>query len=209
MSMQCPSPGVDGMRMKSFGRRGVALVATLASLVVCAAPAQAHRFPAADPAVITTWDAVALRTMTVDTSPPLHPTVIQLNLGMMSAAVYDAVVAIEGGYVPYGGPVDVHGRRRASSQAAAATAAYRVLATNFPQFATKLAGDYQASLALISDGRAKDDGIAIGEAAAARIVQLRQGDGRNDPSVAYTRAPDTGVWRPTPPALAPFAVVWM
>ncbi|MGZ6643983.1 MAG: vanadium-dependent haloperoxidase [Solirubrobacteraceae bacterium] len=147
--------------------------------------------------------------MTVDTTPSLHPTIVQLNLGMMSAAVYDAVVAIEGGYAPYGGRLDVHGRGHASPQAAAATAAYRILTTNFPQFAAKLAADYQSSLALIPDGRAKDNGIAIGEASAARIVFLRQGDGRSDPSIAYTRAPDTGVWRPTPPALAPFAVVWM
>jgi hypothetical protein len=105
-----------------------------------------------------------------------------------------------------GGRVDVHGRRHASSQAAAA---YRVLAPNFPQFAAKLAGDYQTSLALIPDGRAKDQGIAVGEAAAARIVMLRQGDGRGNPLIAYTRAPDVGVWRPTPPAMAPFAVVWM
>ena len=197
------------MRVKSCGRSAVALVATVLSLTAFAVPAQAHRGPAADPSVITTWDAIALRTMAVDTSPSLHPTVEQLNLGMMSAAVYDAVVAIEGGYVPYGGRLDVHGRGHASSQAAAATAAYRILTTNFPQFAAKLAADYQTSLALISDGRAKDQGIAVGEAAAARIVQLRQGDGRNDASIAYTRAPDIGVWRPTPPALAPFAVVWM
>jgi hypothetical protein len=72
-----------------------------------------------------------------------------------------------------------------------------------------LAGDYQSSLALIPGGRAKDQGIAVGEAAAARILLLRQGDGRNDPSIAYTRTPAPGVWRPTPPALAPFAVVWM
>ena len=187
----------------------MALLATVLSLTAFAVPAQAHRGPAADPAVITTWDAIAVRTLTVDTTPAAHPTVIQLNLGMMSAAVYDAVVSIEGGYAPYGGRVDVHGRRHASSQAAAATAAYRVLTTNFPQFAAKLAGDYQTSLALIPDGRAKDQGIAIGEAAAARIVLLRQGDGRGNPMIAYTRAPAIGVWRPTPPALAPFAVVWM
>jgi hypothetical protein len=197
------------MRVKSFGRSTVALLAAVLSLTAFAVPAQAHRGAAADPAVITTWDAIAVRTMSVDTTPAAHPTVIQLNLGMMSAAVYDAVVSIEGGYAPYGGRVDVHGRRHASSQAAAATAAYRILTTNFPQFAAKLASDYQTSLALIPDGRAKDQGIAVGEAAAARIVLLRQGDGRGNPAIAYTRAPDIGVWRPTPPALAPFAVVWM
>ena len=71
--------------------------------------------------------------MTVDLArPAAHPTVTQLYLGIMSAAVYDAVVSIEGGYAPYGGRLDVHGRRHASSQAAAATAAYRILTTNFP-----------------------------------------------------------------------------
>jgi hypothetical protein len=187
----------------------VVLLATALSLTAFAVPAQAHRGPAADPAVITVWDAIAVRTLTVDTVPAAHPTVTQLNLGMMSAAVYDAVVSIEGGYAPYGGHVDVHGTRYASPQAAAATAAYRILTTNFPQFAAKLAADYQTSLALIPDGRAKDQGIAVGEAAAARIVLLRQGDGRGNPMIAYTRAPDIGVWRPTPPAMAPFAVVWM
>ena len=105
-------------------------------LVACAGPAQAHRCPAADPAVITTWDAIAApHDGRRHRRRPLHPTWIQLNLGMMSAAVYDAVVAIEGGYAPYGGRLDVHGRRHASSQAAAATAAYRILTTNFPPFA--------------------------------------------------------------------------
>ena len=55
------------MRVKSCGRSAVALVATVLSLTAFAVPAQAHRGPAADPAVITTWDAIAVRTLTVDT----------------------------------------------------------------------------------------------------------------------------------------------
>ena len=197
------------MRVKRSTRGAVALAAMLLSLVAFGGSAQAHARPgAADPAVITTWDAIAMRTVAVEAAK--HPAVIQLYLGIMSAAVYDAVVTIEGGYAPYGGRLDVHGRRHASSQAAAATAAYRILASYFPQFAAALAADYQTSLALIPDGRAKDRGVAVGEAAAARIVLgLRQGDGRDDPSIVYSRAPAPGVWRPTPPPMLPFAVVWL
>ena len=200
------------MRVKSFGRSGVAVVAALVSLVLCAGPARAHDRPAAaELTVITRWDDIAVRTMAVDTVPATHPAVMQLYLGIMSAAVYDAVVTIEGGYAPYGGRLDVRGRRHASSQSAAATAAYRILSTYFtaPAIAARLASDYQASLALIPDGRTKDNGVAVGEAAAALLVRLRQDDGRADPNVVYTRAPAPGVWRPTPPAMAPFAVVWL
>ena len=100
----------------------------------------------------------------------------------MSAAVYDAVVSIEGGYAPYGGRVR---RARAPARVIAGGRGHRGLPHphhQLPHFAAKLAGDYQTSLALIPDGRAKDQGIAVGEAAAARIVLLRQGDGRDDPS---------------------------
>ena len=194
--------------MKSCGRRGVVLVALLVSWGVSAGPAHADRgLPAADPAVITTWDAIAVRTVSVEAAK--HPAVVQLYLGITSAAVYDAVVSIEGGYAPYGGRLDVHGRRHASSQAAAATAAYRILAFYFPASAAALAADYQTSLAAIPDGRAKEKGIAVGEAAAARLEALRQNDGRDDPSIMYSRTPAPGVWRPTPPALAPFAVQWL
>jgi hypothetical protein len=194
--------------VRSCGRSAAALVAVLVALGVCAGPAQAHRGePAADPAVITTWDGIAVRTVAVEAAK--HPAVTQLYLGIMSAAVYDAVVSIEGGYEPYGGRLDVYGRRHASSQAAAATAAYRILSYYFPASATALATDYQASLALIPDGPAKDKGVAVGESAAALLEQLRQGDGRDDPSIVYSRAPAPGVWRPTPPALAPFAVPWL
>jgi hypothetical protein len=196
------------VRVKSRGRSAAALVAVLATLGVCAGPAHADGAqPAADPAVITTWDAIAVRTIAVEGGKP--PAVAQLYLGFMSAAVYDAVLATEGGYGSHGGTFYGHGRRHASSPAAAATAAYRILAFYFPASAAALAADYQAWLAAIPDGRAKDKGIAIGEAAAARIELLRQGDGRDDASIAYPSAPAPGVWRPTPPPLGPFVAPWV
>jgi hypothetical protein len=199
---------VIAVRVKSSTRTGVALVAMLLSLMACAGSAQAtSRSAPADPAVITSWNAIAVRTISVEGGKP--PPITQLYLGFVSAAVYDAVVAIEGGYEPYGGPLGEHGHRRASSQAAAATAAYRTLAFYFPASAAALAADYQTSLAAIPDGRAKVDGVAVGEDAAALIERLREDDGRDDASILFTRAPAPGVWRPTPPALAPFFAPWL
>jgi hypothetical protein len=145
----------------------VALVAAMLSLTAFAVPAQAHWGPTADPTVITKWDEIAVRTVSVEGGKP--PAVAQLYLGFMSAAVYDAVLATEGGYGSHGGTFYGHGRQHASSPAAAATAAYRILGFYFPASAAALGADYHAWLTAIPHGRAKDEGIAIGEAAAARI----------------------------------------
>jgi hypothetical protein len=193
--------------VKSSGRGAVAIVATMLSLMAFAVPAQAHGGPGADPTVITRWDEIAVRTISVEGGKP--PAVGQLYLGFMSAAVYDAVLATERGFGSHGGSFYGHWRQHASSPAAAATAAYRILVFYFPASAAALAADYQASLTAIPDGRAKDRGIAIGEAAAARIELLRQGDGRDDASIVYPSAPAPGVWRPTPPPLGPFVAPWV
>jgi hypothetical protein len=200
--------GAIAVRVKTSTRGAVALVAMLLSLMAFGGPAQAHWGPApADPAVITTWDAIAVRTVAVEGGKP--PAVGQLYLGFMSAAVYDAVLATEGDYGSHDGTSYGHRRQQASAPAAAATAAYRILGFYFPASAAALAADYQASLTAIPDGRAKDNGIAIGQAAAARIELLRQGDGRDDASIAYPSAPAPGVWRPTPPPLGPFVAPWV
>ena len=58
---------------------------------------------------------------------------------------------------------------------------------------------YAASLALIPDGAAKTNGIAVGEIAAAEIVALRGMDG--SAPISYTLPPaGVGIWRPTMPA---------
>jgi len=194
------------VRLSVWTRSRVALTALLSSwmvVMVVAAPAHSH-FKVADPAEITNWDAIAVRTIVVEGMRP--PPETQLYLAFVSAAVYDAVVAIEPAYAPYGAALRAH--RHASVDAAVAAAAHGVLSTYFPASAPALTADYQASLAKVPDGRAEAKGIAVGEAAAALIVQLRTGDGRNAP-IAYTRPPAPGVWRPTPPAQAPFLLPWL
>jgi hypothetical protein len=95
---------------------------------------------------------------------------------MAVLAMYDAVVAIEGGSEPYGPAI--HAWRGADVNAAVATAAYvtaraRVAASQFAY----LDEQYAAFLAGIPHGLRKLDGIRVGRKAAAAILELRAKDG--------------------------------
>jgi hypothetical protein len=133
-----------------------------------------------------------------------------IYMGYVSAAAYDAVVAIDGGFAPYGPAVMAPAG--ASSDAAVVEAAYRVLVNYFPAQAGNLAALYTEALGLIPDGTAKQDGQAVGVAAAANLIGLRSGDGRMTPigvtSPFPTLPPGPGVWRLTPP-FAPAQTPWV
>jgi hypothetical protein len=180
----------------------VVLVAGLAgSAATVPADASARR---SDPAVVTTWNTIATRTIFTENATPVP--VSTLYYGFVSIAVYDAVVAIEGRYRPYLRQPSVHGK--ASTEAAAATAAYRVLSYYFPASASNLATDYATSLSGIPDGSAKSRGQRVGEAAAAALIAARTNDGRGAP-ITLDVTPAPGVWRPTPDLMAPMLAPWL
>jgi hypothetical protein len=181
----------------------VLAAACLAPSVVAAAPGHAVPAVAANPAVIAEWNAIAARTFAENATPI---PVSGLYYGFVSIAVYDAVVAIEGGYEPY--VAQPPAPRQASSEVAAVTAAYRVLSHYFPASAAKLAQDHSASLADVTDGVGLTQGERVGEAAADAIIRLRQDDGRDAP-ITLDVDPAPGVWRPTPDAFAPMLGAWL
>jgi hypothetical protein len=116
-------------------------------------------------------------------------------------AVFEAVNAITGEYEPYLGTIDAP--PGASAEAAAIAAAHRVLVNYFPANAAALDAQRAASLAALLDGPAKDDGIAVGEAAAAALIAARTGDGSAPPQFHVPGPPVPGVWQATvgcPPA---------
>jgi VCPO second helical-bundle domain len=133
-----------------------------------------------------------------------------IYMAYASAAVYDAVVAIEGGFEPYGPAITAPAG--ASVDAAAVEAAYRTLVNYFPLQAANLDALYTEALGSIADGAAKSAGQAVGLAAATSIITLRNGDGRMTPigvSTPFpTLPPGPGVWRLTPP-FAPPQVPWV
>ena len=130
------------------------------------------------------------------------PPVAAQHMGMVQAAVYDAVNMIEKSHEPYldGLP---WAPKWASKSAAAATAAHHVLVglgiapvPALPAATQMWLNDaYTASLAAISDGKSKDAGIKAGEAAAAAMLTERTGDGRYVP-FSFTCGEGMGQWRP-------------
>jgi hypothetical protein len=179
------------------------LVTTLAAGTATAATSAATA-TADDPTVISDWNALAVTTLAGDTTK--SPVQAILYTAFVQAAVYNAVVGIEGRYAPY----RFHARapRGASAQAAAVAAAHRVLVAYSPYAQATLDAAYAASLAQIPEGRARTRGIAFGTRAADHLIRLRAHDGRNAP-IFFTQPPAPGVWRPTPPGELPMLDPWL
>ena len=159
----------------------------------------AGRARAANP--IVDWNQIALTTA-------LTTSGTQIYLTYLNLAMYDAVNAIDRRYQQYG--PEFHGPKNASTEAAAISAAYQTLLNYFPGQATALQAQYDAAIAVIPDGQAKASGITVGQIAAARIVALRTGDGRNaNIPYTYPTSPVPGVWIATPPAFVPPVTPWV
>jgi VCPO second helical-bundle domain len=132
-----------------------------------------------------------------------------IYMAYVSAAAYDAVVAIEGGFEPYGPPITAP--PGASVDCAVVEAAYRTLRYYFSSFPVLVANlDAYYAEALSNFGGCTADGGAgtlVGQTAATDIINLRTGDGRITPigvtSSFPTLPPGPGVWRLTPPFALP------
>jgi hypothetical protein len=129
---------------------------------------------------------------------------------IMHLAVFEAVNAIEGDYEPYLGTITAPAG--ASSRAAAAAAAHDVLRAFFvsPTNVALLDTALAISLGAIPDGQGKDDGVAVGQAAAAAMVAARVGDGSAPPAFWVPPNSDPGEWQTTPscPALGGVFFHW-
>jgi len=170
-----------------------AVLALCGAAATSSAQAQAARSPDAS---VAAWDAVGTQAFTAAALSPAEGHVI---FAYVAIAVYDSVMAIDGGYRPFA--IDVDAPKGASAEAAVAAAAYRILAHYLPaQDQGILKPAYDASLASIRAGRAKEDGIGTGEQVAALLIARRAND-RFRNAVTYTapNPPIPGVWLPTAP----------
>ena len=185
-------------------RRASVLVALVLSTFAVAAPARADS--------VTAWNEIATDALIRDGG---QGAIAIANLAMVHGAVYDAVNAIDGRYEPY--LVAPAAERWYSRDAAAATAAYRVLvdsrppvvpAAQQPALAARLKPLYDAALATIAPGAAKDGGIATGNAAADAMIAARTDDGRFGP-FRFTAGSDAGTWRPEAPDFISDPGAWL
>jgi hypothetical protein len=187
--------------MLALRRRSFGLCLAAAALIALSASASAR----AD--TVTDWNLNAVNAL-VGTAGQ-SPTVSTIHLAMVHGAVYDAVNSIDERYEPY--LVEVRARDWYSKDAAAATAAYKVLTGIVPNQQTTLKALYDASLAAIPAGEAKDGGVLVGEVAAASMLAARANDGRGGAyrfPVAQDPAP-AGRWKPVLPNFGNDPAAWI
>jgi len=157
--------------------------------------------PAADANVVNDWNATMVAV--IADAGKANAEGFQW-FGIVAAAVYNAVNGVTGRYELY----KSKGRAAptASPQAAAVAAAHSTLMAYFgdvPAAATRLAEAYAASIAALPNDPSTAQGLRYGKHTAERIIAMRAEDGRYGPNT-FEMAPAIGVWRPTPPANAPF-----
>jgi hypothetical protein len=155
---------------------------------------------------ITDWNEKAVAFVT----PRMPPPAAQRVMAIVQVAMFDAVNSIERRYRPY--LVQLPAAPASSKEAAAAAAAAGVLLGLHPQAEQELKGMTAAYLAAIPDGDDKAEGIKLGQAVAARILEARANDGANAAD-AYRPKTKPGVYVPTPitvgstwPNVKPFAM---
>ena len=127
---------------------------------------------------------------------------VSRTMAMMSAAVYDAVNAIDRTHAVF--KVNVRAPRWASPEAAASEAAYTVLSSLYPDQSPMLDTMIAESLAAVPAGPARNVGIAVGRRVAAGIIAWRANDG-SAANMPYVPGTAPGQWRLTPPT---YTVAW-
>ena len=176
------------MNPKRIGR--LAVLGLAVALAVPAVASSANE--------VTKWNELAVNT--VNAQPPLAsaPNAGSIFVAMVQGAVYGAVNAVDRHGKPY---LVNRSYPKASAEAAAATAAFRVLDTLFPAQHGVLQAAYDASLAGVPNGALEDKGIEVGTMAA--DAMLAEGhDGRVLISCTFgTFVP--GVWQPLPGPTGP------
>jgi len=180
--------------MKCRSLLAVGLSAAAALPASASAYPRGHHDPPASADAVLHWNAIAQREVVPPAPGVAQPQPTSMSsMAFVQAAVYNAVVAIRGGYEPYGR--GVARQRGASVDAAVATAAHGVLVHYFPARAGQLDADLTAALEDIPAGRAKRRGAAVGRTAAQRLINSRAGDGWLA-DIGFTMpAPAPGVWR--------------
>ena len=170
------------------------MLTRIGAIVLAVALTGAH--PAAQADAVLDWNAIMASTVAGQ-----NPFAQARFAAITQLAVFEAVDACSGRYKPYLGTVTAP--EGASGEAAAIAAAHAVLRHYFPASASALDSARAASLAAIPDGASENNGIIVGEAAAAAMIEARLDDGAAPPATFLRGATDPGVWQPTPPAFVP------
>jgi hypothetical protein len=146
--------------------------------------------------VVTDWDEKAVAFI----QPRMVPPVAYRAMAIVHIAMFDAVNSIEPLYRPY--YAQLPATRETSKDAAAAAAAGAVLTKLLPDVASDIQAALKSYLSAIPESGAKSDGIKLGDAVAAKILEARAADGSSAPD-AYRPVTTPGLYIPTALTVAP------
>lgn len=171
-------------------------------LLACAAGLLAA-VTAARADLVTEWNALALTQMRSGTEAPM----MARDLAILHTAMFNASESIRGGYETYGfgsySAPGLTGPLGASYEAAMISAANTVMQSLYSGGSAGFTSLYDTQLSLITDGQAKDDGVAWGASIANEILTWRSTDGAADAgSTPYSPVGTIGYWQPTSAASA-------
>jgi hypothetical protein len=188
-------------------KQSIPVVATLAALVVGVAAtstALAGSRPTATSigdtkisgASVISWNQELLKIVQTQGAQPatVHPT---RSYAMLHAAIDDAIVSVTHDASPL--LVSVNAPRGARPDAAAIEAGRATLTALYPGFKGELAQLADGQLAMIPNGTDKQHGIQVGDAVAAKILQLRANDGSAVTPPPFVPGNQPGNYRSTPP----------
>lgn len=157
--------------------------------------------------VVLEWNEV-MRGVLQDNTSLQNPGMASRTMAMMNLAIYDAVAMT----TPTGTMFYNYGSGHqspnvdASTNAAAAQAAYTILSSIYPDQQATLDSARATSLAGISAGQSKTDGIALGASIAESILARRENDGYLT-SEQYIATNEPGHWQPDP-TVTPAQEAW-
>jgi hypothetical protein len=174
----------------------VGVVATSTALANSASTATVARNTKISGASVIAWNQELLKILLTPGAQPatVHPT---RSYAILHAAIDDAIVSITHDASPL--LVSVKAPREARPDAAAIEAGRATLTALYPGFKGELAQLADGQLATIPDGADKQQGIQVGDAVAAKILQLRLNDGSAVVPPPFTPGTQPGNYRSTPP----------
>ena len=174
----------------------VGVVATSTAIAGSASSATTDRNSKISGASVVAWNQELLKILLTPGAQPatIHPT---RSYAILHAAIDDAIVSITHGASPL--LVSVKAPREARPDAAAIEAGRATLAALYPAFKGELGQLADSQLATIPNGADKQQGIQVGDAVAAKILQLRANDGSAVVPPPFVPGNQPGNYRSTPP----------
>jgi hypothetical protein len=167
------------------------------------------------PNAVSRWNEIAATTANLPAAatgtPEEQRPSYAVDLATVQLAVYDAMMAIVGTHRPYAyTPAAL--APDALQEAAVASASYRALLGLFPARSATYQAAYDSAIAALPAGAARDQGVAVGAAAAAAVLALRANDGRSVVLAPFVPGTAPGEFRGVNPvnrnasSIKPFAV---